>query len=228
MNSVRIDVDDNTHLIKSWKGEKIITDEGEKTIIASSMGTELLNTDMELKDRLEILLFRCFNFTSKRCNYDELSGKYYAGGDLNMAMLRGTEAISQHHCAGNICYHESSEEYLKFLEIMFWDKHKIIFDHNLKNRDIKILRSSGEIETGFVEDVSMCWGDSYDDFVLKVSLENKTLEKGIVLGKLLDLNPDIELEIRLPTFNDLPDWVEKIFLNWTTFIKNNVRSGTVI
>ena len=290
MNQIRIDYTDDTNLIKSWKGEKIKNLDGsEKNIIVTSFGQEIKDTTLDLKDRLEMLLIRCFSFSQKLCNYDELTGEHFPNGDIICMTLKGTDAISDHHCAGSILFNEKNERYFKFLEIMLWHKYNIITEHNLKNTEIKIMRTSGNIEKGIIDDFSIRWNttkysikssdnhtiyennsrteiakyfgvNKYDieeciqyktmikpknnynknlnpsekykiepiyDFVIKVYLASRTLEKSIPLKKIIELNPELEIIINLPIVENIPIWLNELCNEWKQFIKNKFKLGKI-
>ena len=230
MSSARIDaIDYNANVVHSWKGEKITSNGVDKNIVVKSfLGGGGYQETTDLKERLEILLVRCFSFTSKLCNYDELTGMHSSGDDMFCSVLTGSDSISDHHCAGSIQYNKSSEVYLKYLEIMFWNKYKVITDHTLKNREINILRSSGIKEKGHIGNKSIRWSKTHNEFLIKVSIENDTLEKHIVLGKILELNPELEIEVKLPIINDLPDWVNEEYLEWKKFIHLNLKNIKIV
>jgi len=219
MSSVRIDnLDYNTNVIHDVN----------KNIIVESFLSGKIPEITDLKERLEILLVKCFSFTSKRCNYDELTGRYSSEDDMLWSVLKGSDAISNHHCAGSILHNKSSKGYLKYLEIMFWNKYKVITTHTLKKRDINILRSNGIKDKGHIENPAMRWSKTHNEFIIKVSMENNTLEKHIVLRKIIELNPEIEIEVSLPIINDLPDWVNKEYLEWKKFIHLNSKHIKII
>ena len=69
------------------------------------------NDDMSANDKIIYAVFRSINYSSKKCNYCELSGNYYAEDDNNLTMkyLDGAQQISKHHCYGYIQYHRSND-----------------------------------------------------------------------------------------------------------------------
>ena len=219
MFSARIDaINDGTNIVHSWKGEKIKSNGVDKNVVIKSFLSGEVPEPTDLKERLEILLVRCFSFTSKLCNYDELTGTHDYGEDMCCTVLTGSDAISDHHCAGSIQYNKSSVEYLNYLEIMLWNKYNVIVNHTLKNMEINILRSSGIKQKGYIGDRSIRWSKTQNEFIIKVSIENNTFEKHIDLGKVLELNPEVKIQVKLPIINNLPDWVNEEYLEWKKFI----------
>ena len=210
----------DNNLVKSWKVEN--DGEGETKIIESYLnGGNPESGDMCTKERLEELLFRCFNFTSKLYGYDELSGE--DNKDLYCKKLRGSDSITDHHCAGSIQYNKKNEHLFLYLEIMFWNKYKVVHNHTFKNKEINIKRSSGSIEKGFIDDYGFRFVDKNNDFMIKVLMENKSLEKYVPLEKIRELNPELEMKLLLDTIEDLPDWINDIYIEWQSFILQNFK-----
>uniref|UniRef100_A0A6C0J195 Uncharacterized protein n=1 Tax=viral metagenome TaxID=1070528 RepID=A0A6C0J195_9ZZZZ len=221
MASLRLDVVNNqNNLVKSWKGE--IDKDGKTRIIESYLNNgKPINEELSTRERLEELLFRCFNFTSKLCNYDELVGEN--SENLFCKKLRGSESVNDHHCAGSVQYNVKNEYLFLYLEIMFWNKYKVVYNHTLQNKEIDVRRSSGVVEKAFIGDYGLRWSNRKNEFLVKVLFEDKTLEKHITLLQVKELNPELEIKPIIDDIEDLPDWVNEIYSEWKQFIKENFK-----
>jgi len=221
MSSLGLDfLNDKNYVVKSWKAEKD-TDGSLRVIESYLNGGKPNNRDFSTKERLEELLFRCFNFTSKLYNFDELAGEY--NDDIYCNKLRGSTSVNDHHCAGSVQYNKKNEHLFLYLEIMFWNKHKVVYNHTLKNKEITIKRSSGLIEKAFIGDYGIHWSITKNDFLVKVLIENKTLEKHVTLIQVKELNPELEIKSIIDPIEELPDWINNIYIQWKEFIIHNFK-----
>jgi len=230
---IRLDVpDSDNNIVMSCIGVK----KGDKQmIIDSPMNRSGVKEYNSIQERLECLLVKIMNYTSKLVGVDELSGKLYRGtseydNDIHTYRLRGTDGVNRHHCAGNVNYHPDNEHMLFWLELMMWNSYKIIPSdyHNLNNINVKVLRSSGNIDVGYIKDSPIRWSNTYKEFGILVLLDGD-LEKTILLSKFRKLNPDIELSIDIPSIGgmDIPDWVICEYTSWIEKITIDLN-GTAI
>jgi len=226
---IRLDVPDtNQKIIRSCVGIK----QGDKQFIVDSPINGNAFPEYETdQERLESLLVQIMNYTSKLISVDELTGKAYYETDekpsqLYMYRLRGTDAINRHHCAGSVNYHEDSKHMLLWLELMMWNQHKIIPSeyHNLKDINVTIERSNGDIEEGYIKDSPIRWSNTSQEFSIAVLLEGD-LEKSIIFSKLIELNPELELLVSIPSIEgkDLPEWVIGEYKSWIEKINNYLK-----
>ena len=226
---IRLDVpDSNKKIVRSCVGVK----QGDKQFIVDSpMNGNAFQEYETDKERLECLLVRIMNYTSKLISVDELTGNVYHGIDddepeLYIYRLRGTDAINRHHCAGSVNYHRSSEHMLYWLELMMWNKHKIIpcDFHSLKDIYVKIERSNGNMENGYIKDSPIRWSNTRKEFSILVLL-NGELEKAVTFSSLIKLNPELKLLVTIPSIEgkDLPEWVVGEYKSWIEKITNELK-----
>ena len=221
----RLDIPNKeTHLVNS----AIAVNNGTKNmIIDSPLNGRDIETD-DIKERLEELLYRCMNYTSKFVNICELTGKQYKD-NLYLYILRGTNAISEHHCAGSIQFHESNEHMLFWLELLFWESYSIIHNHSLIDKTINIRRSSGTIQDGFVKKKPFRWSNTWDSFIINIGFMDGDDQKfkSFKMIDILELNPDITLDLIVPDIKnyELPDWVKFVYDTWIQFIKQNIPNS---
>ena len=172
----------------------------------------------DIKTRLEELMYRCLNFTSKFMGVDELSGENYDTEDLKLHVLRYVKCYNNHHCAGNIIYHPNNEYMLKWADLLFWKEYDIIPKVSLANKNVNVLRSSGNIDIGKIgENESILWSKTNKTYIIRVGLQNGELEKFITLENIYKYNPELELEIKLPDidfYNNSPQWVIDTYNEW--------------
>ena len=134
-------------------------------------------------------------------------------------------------CAGCIMFHEKNEHMFLWLEILFWDINNIIPAefHNLKNIDINIERSNGDIEIGKINDSSFRVSKSTNEYVIHVQVldENGRYDKykHVTLPKINELNTDLSFIISLPKIEtkELPDWVLSHYTSWREKIYKTVN-----
>ena len=224
---VRMDFpSENEHVIDS--AVSIIKYDDNQNIISSNVVNTPLSGHQIQSDniqcRLEDVLYRSLNFTSKFCGVDELTGKSYNDEDILMYTIRYVNIYNTHHCAGNIMYHPSSQYMLKWLDLMFWNGYEIIPKCNLVNKTIKMIRSSGIIDDNckIEEKDGLKWYKKHSDYIIRVVLDGGANEKYVTLNKINMYNPELELEIVLPEksfYKDCPDWVLKIYDEWISSIE---------
>lgn len=176
----------------------------------------------ELEDRLEQLVYRSFNFTSKFCGVDELTGKHYPEEQLRIYKIKCSSTQNNHHCAGDILYHPDNKYMLKWLDLIFWHKYKILPNSNLNNIKLKILRTSGDIEDGQIgENEALIWMNKRNEYAIRVTLEGGLKEKFVTLSKILHYNPDIKPIVTLPNrdvYSECPLWLLKKYDEWISEI----------
>jgi len=200
-------------------------------IVDCPLSTNQLPEFDSIEDRFIHLLYKSFNYTSKYINVDELTGENYNDNELYMKYLRGRDAMNTHMCAGCIMFHEKNEHMFLWLEILFWDINNIIPAefHNLKNIDINIERSNGDIEIGKINDSSFRVSKSTNEYVIHVQVldENGLYDKykHVTLSKINQLNPDLSFIISLPKIetSELPDWVLSHYTNWKQNLYKNIN-----
>jgi hypothetical protein len=183
----------------------------------------------DIKTRLEELVYRCLNFTSKFMDVDELTGKNYETNDLKLHVLRYVKCYNKHHCAGNILYHPNNEYMLKWADLLFWKEYDIIPKVSLDDKKINVMRSSGNIDTDgkIAENESILWSKNNKTYVIRVGLQNGELEKFVTLENIYKYNPELELEIKLPDidfYNNSPQWVIDTYNEWLLCI-DKLRFG---
>ena len=231
---VRVDMPQkDQNLIHSSVG--VITD-NKKIIVDSPMNGNVEEYESE-QDRLESLLYRCLNFTSKFCGVDELSGEKYpydsngTDGQIFLYRLNGVKGISDHHCAGSIQYHKKNEHKLFWLEIMLWNRYNIIPNHSLINTKVKIKRTSGLIEDGEINGTyPIRLSKSKQQYVIKILLENGDKVRHFDIHEILELNPGLELSVIAPSIDnmEIPSWVKYEYDEWISNINNDMRWNTKI
>lgn len=189
---LRLDVvNKETNLIESSIG---MIKNGKKTIIDCPLNGKDIITET-IQERLESVLYRCLNFTSKFIGVDELTGDKYPENEKNIYLykLRGSNAISEHFCSGSVQYHKKNTHMLLWLEIMLWDDYRIIFEHNLKNKSVKIKRSNGDINDACIRNGCIRWSKTTNKFIIKVYFIEKNLKKQQDnLAKIANINSLIE------------------------------------
>ena len=62
-----------------------------------------------------------------------------------------------------------------------------------------------------------------NDFLVKVLIENKTLEKHVTLIQVKELNPELEIKSIIDPIEELPDWINNIYIQWKEFIIHNFK-----
>jgi hypothetical protein len=223
--SMRVDIARNDlNIIDSSIARLKYNDSGKivnTSIITSPMSGGVIEKE-NLQDRLSDVLYRSMNFTSKQVGVDELTGKKHHEDKVYLHIIKGVRARNQHHCAGNIIYHPDSEYMLKWIDLMFWQEHGVIYDNSLEG-PVKIMRSSGELD----ESGSICkkegirWSSTVNDFVIRVSLDNGDKEKHVPLNDIHKYNPDMKLTITIPekdVYKDSPEWILNTYDKWIIFL----------
>jgi len=199
-----------------------ITYNTEGDIVKSSVITSpMVGVDItkeNIKERLEDVLWRSMNFTSKLIGVDELTGMRHNENDMKLHIIKGIACRNTHHCAGNIVYHPESSYMLKWLDLLFWEEYGVIFNNSLEGQ-VSVPRSSGKIDKTGKINKSECirWSSTCNDWVIRVSLDNGEKEKHVSLTDIHKYNPDMELNITLPSrkiYEDSPKWVLEIYDSW--------------
>lgn len=228
--SVRADIPDKEHnLVNSFYGVK----HNDKNIIVGSCINSITNGNDgnefdSVQERLEHVLYRCLNFSSKYVGMDELSGEKYIEDDdgdypIYSYRLRGVDAYSQTFFSGSVSYHLKNTHMLFYLELMLWNQHNIIPSefHNLNDKTIKIQRSSGNIEKAYINDSSIRLSRTLDKLVIRVLMENNELTKHVLISDIIELNPELYISIVIPNIDELaPDWVKLEYESWKQMINN--------
>ena len=219
---VRMDLEgDHPHVIDSVIS-LIDYDEGgnikRQSVIEAPLGRAKDIETNNLKERLEDLLYRCFNFSSKFCGVDEFTGKSYPDEQLRVFKIKGAKTYNSHFCAGDILYHPDNAYLKKWIELMFWEKYKVIPSSNLCGKEIKIMRTSGNIENGQIgEDEGLIYLKKVYEYGVKVYVENGFREKYVPVSKIRDLNPELEIIINIPhreIYDACASWLLDIYDNW--------------
>ena len=228
--SMRIDIPDkDKHIVNS----SVAVVHSDSTIIVDSPMSSAAPEFNSHKERLSNLLYRCIHYTSKYMGIDEITGMVHSEDNLYLYRLRGTNAITDHHCGGNIQYHPSSKDMLLWLEIMLWNRYNIIPSHNLLNETIKIKRKSGDIEDANIRNSPIRLSSTKNKYIIRVFLGNGDLVKHITLEDVYNLNPELDLFITIPNIDNLgfPDWIIEEYTQWISNIKTqllwNNKSPTI-
>ena len=88
-------------------------------------------------------VFRSTRFSSKICNYCELSKKFYPKeNDLIIGILNCSKQLSFHYCFGNIQYHPSKTQYFEEANMFFEYEQNIIQKQSWVGENIKIQESN--------------------------------------------------------------------------------------
>ena len=182
-----------------------------------------------VQDRLEYLLYRCLNYSSKFVTEDELTGNKYPEDSILLYRLRGSDCYSQYFYSGTVQYTEDSKPLLIYLEIMLWNRYNIIPSefHNLKNKKIKIRRSNGNIEEAELIESSIRLSKTKDRFVIRIFMDND-LTKHILISEIIELNPGINLQIMIPNVEGYPDWIQNEYNNWKDMICNKKEEDNLL
>ena len=219
---VRMDLEGNHPHVVDSVISVIDYDEGgnikRQSVIESPLGRAKDIETTNLKERLEELLYRCFNFTSKFCGVDEFTGERYPEEDLRLYTIRGAKTYNSHFCAGDILYHPNNKYLKKWIELMFWEKYNVIPSSNLSGKEIKVLRTSGNIEDGKIgEYEGLIYIKKMDQYGVKVYVEDGLKEKYVPLSKILDYNPELNITINIPhreIYDECPSWLLETYDNW--------------
>ena len=230
--SVRVDIPDKeTNLVNSFYGVK----HNDKNIIVGSCINSITNGNDgnefdSVQERLEHVLYRCLNFSSKFVGVDELTGVKYNADDIYSDeypiysyRLRGADGYSQNFFSGSVNYDIKNKYMLFYLEVMLWNQYNIIPSefHNFNDKTIKIRRSSGNIEEAYIKDSPIRLSRTLDRLVIRVLLENNELTKHVLISDIIELNPDLYLEIVIPNIDELaPEWVKLEYESWKQMISN--------
>lgn len=189
-----------------------------QSVIEAPLGRGKDIETTNLKNRLEEVIYRCLNFTSKFFGVDELTGKKYPEEQLRIHKLKGAKTKNSHFCAGDILYHPDNEYLIKWIELMLWGKYDIIPSSNLCGKDIKVLRTSGDIEDGIIgKDEGLIYLRKINEYGIKVYVENGLKEKYVPLSKILDYNTELNIAINIPhreIYDECPSWLLDIYDNW--------------
>ena len=180
-------------------------------------------------DRIMYTVFRSTHYSSKKCNYCELDGKYYPEDDTNLILryLNGAQQISKHHCYGCIQYHKSNENYFDQVNMYFECDKNIIYKQSFAGKQIKIQRSSGEIVDGNITKDSclryidghlmmyvefMKGSELYYKYVSLIDYNNEKLS--IHIKGILTLNPELKDEELILTIKNNPEWLDEYREPW--------------
>jgi hypothetical protein len=196
-----------------------------KSVVQSplSKGIDIQNENLE--ERLFDVVFRSLNFTSKFGGVCELTGKKYEDKNLRIHTLEYVKAYNSYFLAGNIMYHPDNKHMLKWTDLIFWSEYNIIPKNNLEGIKLNVLRSSGEIdhECHIEKEDGFIWSKKYNEFMIRVKLDNHKNEKYVLLSKIHKYNPNLILKITLPHidyYKDSPEWLYEIYNSWIEFVKN--------
>ena len=195
--------------------------------------------DVPFSEHIQDAVYRCMNFTSKRCSYCELSGKYYDDELLILYQVPGAKHINNHHCAGNIIYHKDSEEYLKYVDMYFeWQKN-VIQKHSWCDEPIKFQRSSGAIMEStifpnsplrFVEYKVMVYVEFINDSVPYnkwVPLLNYTSSRSGEIKGILELNPHLKDKELVLSINVHPEWMNEEREEWKSLMERELTKCNI-
>lgn len=153
------------------------------SVTTTSFPPDIPKEDQSVKEAIYEAVYRCRNFTSKRCNICELTGKSYGNADpIYTRKLDGANIISPHHCYGDIQYHKENEKYLVDANILFECEMNLIQYHNLQDVKLKFQRSNGDINEGHIKpDTPITFWDYKDCLAIKLffSENDEIFEKTI-------------------------------------------------
>ena len=225
-------VDSSVAIIKHDDNDNVI----DSKIISSPLYCgEDINKD-QIKSRLEELLYRSLNFSSKLIGVDELTGERHNEDSLKLYIIDGVGSINKHHCAGNIIYHPNNSHMLKWLDLIFWNEYIVFSHHNLFGK-LNIERSNGKIDTeAFIPEKTSTklesrsadcirWSKQFNDFIIRVKVDNGDQQKHVTLTHIYKHNPNINLTIsiyRREYYKGSPEWVFKLYDSWLTAL-NKIR-----
>jgi hypothetical protein len=168
-------------------------------------------------------------FTSKFCNYCELSNTYYNEDDNGLIVnnLIGSNFLSSHHCYGCIQYHISNKELFEQANMYFECDTKIIQKQSWNDKKVKISRSNGKIiDSEILKDSPIRFVDNYIMLYVRFFENDEKYHKWVRLldyysekndiniKGLLSLNPELKNEELILTINNHPDWLNEYRDPW--------------
>lgn len=208
--------------------------EGDKCRGISYPPTMKTEEDVHFSEHIKDAVYRCMNFTSKRCSYCELSGKYYDDDSLILYQVPGAKNINNHHCAGNIIYHKDSEEYLKYADMYFEWQENAIQKHSWCGETIKYQRSNGDImESTIFPNSPIRFGENkllvYVEFINDNLIYNKWVpflsytsrRVGEVKG-VLELNPHLKDKELILSISNHPEWMNEERIEWKSLMEKQL------
>ena len=198
-------------------------------------------SDISFIEHIKDAVYRCMNFTSKLCNYCEVSGKHYDDdAPLMLYQIPGAKNINYHHCAGNIIYHTDYEKYLKYVNMYFEWQENVIQKHSWCGETIKFQRSNGIImESTIAPNSVLCFKENKLMFYVEFIKDNLTYYKlvpvlnytssrkdvGEIKG-LLELNPHLKDKELILSISDHPEWMNEERSEWKNLMEQELtKSG---
>jgi hypothetical protein len=178
--------------------------------------------EQSIINNIKDAVFRSMNFTSKFCNLCEISGKDYQN-DLLLHKINGAEYIRNHHCAGNIQYHQDYKHFLDDVDIYFEIQEKYFQKHSFDNMKLKFQRSSGEkVEGTVVKNSGILYLTSRDEIGLYITfkLAGEDMFKWVPLNDtysnslkketkgLLSLNETLKEQELIIYVKETPEWLK--------------------
>jgi hypothetical protein len=183
--------------------------------------------DTELNENIINAVVRSITYSSKICNYCELSNTTFSKDNTNIIMdyLAGSQNISNHHCYGCIQYDKTKQELFDQANMYFEYDMNIIQKHSLSEKSIKIPRSNGDTSNGIiVKDSCLRLLENnlmvYVEFTDNEQLNNKWVrfidyKNGEKVTKgLFTLNPELKNEQLVLTIKNHPEWLNEYREPW--------------
>lgn len=183
--------------------------------------------DTKLNENIINAVIRSITYSSKICNYCELSNTFFSKDNTNIIMnyLAGSQNISNHYCYGCIQYDQTKQELFDQANMYFEYDMNIIQKYSLSEKSIKIPRSNGDTSNGIiVKDSCLRLLENnlmvYVEFTDNEQLNNKwvrfidynTGEK--VIKGLFTLNPELKNEQLVLTIKNHPEWLNEYREPW--------------
>lgn len=236
----------NYHLLPSFSITNIFGN------IYNSMFPPSINDmaeSVELSEHIINSVVRSVNYSSKFCNYCELSNIFYDkyNKDILLGILKGAEHINCHHCYGRVQYHKNNENLFKEANMYFECYKNIIQNYVWTNKNIKILRSNGEIFDSiiikgspimfnndnlmiyvefFENDIQLNKWVYLNDTIITEKEDDVFINNKTIRG-ILTLNPELKNEQLVLTINNHPEWLNEYRKKWIKLFTDQINKMDV-
>ena len=215
-------------------GVSVITDNEGKFF---SQFPPQIKSEQSIEDNIKDAVFKSMNFSSKMINTCEFTGVIHKEG-VYMFRLDGANYLNDHHCSGQIMYHEDNKKYIKEANIYFECYYNYIQKYSLTDLKLNFERSNGDISEGSVPiDSGILYIQSRDALGLYIDFieNNQKLYKWVTFidtvskstGKLskglITLNPELQNHELIIYIKKHPEWLNEDRVKWLTFMDDQLK-----
>lgn len=200
-----------------------------------------LNEKKDIMDRMYSTYFATTLHTCRKIDYCYLSGTSCdeESDDYFSKRFKGARHINCHHMYGVVLYNKKYEKRFNYLNAVSEFEGRVILNHSLQGKTLKIKRSSGDIEEYFIEEDNPLFINSNDEVVMNILVDKdnylvKTVGLEDIISKrsgntycgFISQNPEIfdenfVLEIGIEKLD--VDWFDESREEWKTMVSDTLN-----